>query len=385
MGTQAHICFFGLMNLPVLAPEFEEHGIGGEQVQHTLLGKALVRKGYQVSMVVGDYLQPDGAAWSSIRTYKAFRPDEGIPMVRFVYPRWTKIWAALKRADADIYYASSAGMHVGLIALFCRKYSRKLVYRVAHDNDCSPDAVRLLVKYGRDRFLYRLGLQRADAILAQSVQQQESLRDQYGVDSDLASMLVTEPAAEPRPGHQRDIDVLWVNNLRQFKRPDRLLELARALPHLSFHMVGGEEEGHGALYEETRRQANGLSNLTFHGRMPYSRVQAFYERAKVFVNTSDSEGFPNSFLQAWVRATPVISFFDPDRIIACHDLGSVPATTAQMASAIETLARNELKREAVGQRCREYMRLYYNNDLTLALYRSIFDRLAQARRQAIAA
>ena len=56
----ARICFVGLENLPVLAAEFEQRGVGGAQVQQTLLARALVRRGFPVSMVVGDYGQADG-------------------------------------------------------------------------------------------------------------------------------------------------------------------------------------------------------------------------------------------------------------------------------------------------------------------------------------
>jgi hypothetical protein len=97
------VCFTGLGNLPVLAPEYNHHGIGGEQVQQTLLAKALAARGYQVSMVVGDYGQSDAASWHCVTTYKAYRADAGLQVLRFVYPRWTATWAALMRADDDVY------------------------------------------------------------------------------------------------------------------------------------------------------------------------------------------------------------------------------------------------------------------------------------------
>jgi hypothetical protein len=69
--SQPSICFVGLENLPVLAREYGRFRIGGAQVQQTLLAKALVERGFRVSMVVGDYGQRDGESWQGISTYKA--------------------------------------------------------------------------------------------------------------------------------------------------------------------------------------------------------------------------------------------------------------------------------------------------------------------------
>ena len=227
------ICMVGLDNLPVLVPAYREHTIGGEPVQQTLLGRALVRRGHDVSMVVGDYGQTDGARWQAIRVFKAYRRDAGLPVLRFIHPRWTGLWSALKRADADLYYTSCAGMEVGLLALFCRRYRRRFVFRTASDTDC--DRSRLLVQHARDRWLYEQGLRRAGAILVQSVSQAKTLAQSYGLPSRVAGMLVEHPLSTAT----RDIDVLWVSNIRRLKRPDRLLEFAERLPHVKIHMVGG--------------------------------------------------------------------------------------------------------------------------------------------------
>src|SRR5687767_13223579 len=145
------ICLVGLDTLPVLARGFGQESIGGESVQQGLLASSLARRGYDVSVVVADYGQADGAEWDAIRTYKAYRLTAGLPVLRFIHPRWTGMWSALARADADIYYTSRAGMHVGLLALFCRRFDRRLVFRTASDSDCDPS--RLLIRFARDRWL----------------------------------------------------------------------------------------------------------------------------------------------------------------------------------------------------------------------------------------
>src|SRR5262249_16788356 len=172
------LCFVGLDNLPVLAPEYGQHTIGGESVQQTLLAKALARRGHDVSMVVSDCGQSDGAQWDSIRVFKAYRPEAGLPVLRFVHPRWTRLWAALERAAPDMYSTSWAGAQVGLMALFCRRFGKRFVFRAASDTDC--DKSRLLVRYARDRWLYAYGLRRAHAILVQTTAQAATLARSYG-------------------------------------------------------------------------------------------------------------------------------------------------------------------------------------------------------------
>src|ERR1043165_4143346 len=134
------ICFVGLSNLAVLAPEVDRSGASGEPRQHTLLATALARRGYRVSMIVADHGQPDGAMWEGVRTFKAFAPGAGLPVIRFVHPRWTGLVAALSRANADVYYTSCAGGVVGQIAMFCARHGKRFVFRAASDADCTAAA-----------------------------------------------------------------------------------------------------------------------------------------------------------------------------------------------------------------------------------------------------
>ena len=363
------ICLVGLDNLPVLVPEYREHTIGGETVQQTLLGRALARRGHDVSMVVGDYGQTDGARWQAIRVFKAYRRNAGLPVLRFIHPRWTGMWSALKRADADLYYTSCAGMQVGLIALFCRRYRRRFVFRTASDTDC--DRSRLLVQHARDRWLYGQGLRRADAILVQSVWQAKTLAQNYGLPSRVAGMLVDHPL----PTATRDIDVLWVSNIRRLKRPDRLLELAERLPHVKIHMVGGSLPGEESLYRHVKRAVAARTNVVFHDRLSYWDTNALYGRARVLVNTSDVEGFPNSYLQAWIRGVPVVTLIDPDGVIERERLGMVASFSDQIPGAIASLLDDPAAWKAVSDRCLSFMQREYGDDRVLAAYLETFEEV----------
>ncbi len=159
-----------------------------------------------------------------------------------------------------------------------------------------------------------------------------------------------------------------------FKRPELVVDLARRLPQLRFHIIGGDKPGHEALYEGVREAAKALPNVTFHGRVPYRDVNQYYDRAKVFVNTSESEGFPNSFLQAWQRGAPLVTFFDPDGIVRRLGLGSAVLDLDEMAVAVNDIATDESKWLAIGSRCRAFMREHYGDDTVLAAYESAIAR-----------
>ena len=365
------ICFVGTDNYPVLNPEYRNHYIGGESVQQTLLARAFVDLDYNVSMVVADLGQPDAELIDGIRVYKTFRPGAGIPVFRFIHPRFTSLWQALKRADAGIYYQSCASVATGFVAWFCRKHDRKLVFRVAHDSDLMPG--RQLIPYWRDKKIYEYGLRHADLVINQTRQQQELLRENYGREGHELNMVVQLP--EPHETYQRDIDVLWVNNLRPFKRPDLALELAEKLPGLRMVMIGGPCHGHEDLFEEIRQRAARISNLEFKGYVPYQEVNDYYARSRLFVNTSDSEGFPNSFLQSWVRGTPVISFFDPDGIIAQERLGSSPDGTEQMALEIQQLIRDHDRMAELSAHVAQYAHDHYVPNAVASRYQELIKHL----------
>lgn len=366
------ICLVGLMNLPVLAREYAHHGIGGMQVQQTLLGRQLAKRGFDVSMVVHDLGQPDGASWDGITTWRTFEPSAGIPVLRYVHPRWTSIWGALKRADADIYYVSGVGMMLGLVAMFARRYGRKFVYRLASTSDCHPDTIH--VRLWRDKQLYAYGLKRADLVLSQTSEQQRLMLRNYSRTSLVVPSLIDPPGLSPAFG-ERDIDVLWVGALRRVKRPLLLLDLARRLPHLKFAMAGGPYPEEAALFDQVKRDAAALPNVRFLGQVPYHDVGTLFERARLLAGTSEVEGVPNTYLQAWGHGAPVVAYLDPEHLIANGGRGRVVRSQDEMADAVTQLLANPGDWAKVSARCREFAVTRADENTRVQLYVDALRRL----------
>jgi glycosyltransferase involved in cell wall biosynthesis len=75
-------------------------------------------------------------------------------------------------------------------------------------------------------------------------------------------------------------------------------------------------------FQAIKTKAIAIDNLDFSGYIPYDEIQHYFDMAKVFVNTSFSEGFPNTFLQAAIAKTPLLSLhINPDNFIDKYNCG----------------------------------------------------------------
>jgi glycosyltransferase involved in cell wall biosynthesis len=353
----------------VLNPSAGALSSGGEAVQHSLLAREFANQGWSVGAVCLDFGQPEDEIIDGVRVLKTYRRDSGLPGLRFIYPKLYKDWVALRKADADIYYQSCAGYMTGVVAAFAKHYRRKMVFRVAHDTDCIPG--EQLITNSRDRWLYEYGLRSADLISVQSEVQADALQKNYGLTSVGVKMIV-EPPKEEVPG-EKDIDVLWVNNFRGFKRPDIVVDIARQMPDVRFTMIGGSMQGFEKLFEKVKAGARDLPNLDFVGPVPYSAVNSYFSRAKLFLNTSDSEGFPNSYLQAWIRGVPVVSYFDPDGLITSLGIGTKVASQSEFCAPIEALLKSPQRINEIGVRAREYANGNYSPPAIVQHYQTLFE------------
>jgi glycosyltransferase involved in cell wall biosynthesis len=107
-------------------------------------------------------------------------------------------------------------------------------------------------------------------------------------------------------------------------------------------------------YRSIRNAAGAIANLTCTGAVPYDEVGTLFSRARLFLNTSQIEGFPNTFLQAWVRGVPVVAFFDPDGLIRQRQLGHTATDLEDMVAAIRRLLGDDAERTRIGERARAY-------------------------------
>lgn len=263
--------------------------------------------------------------------------------------------ARLKALKPAVIYNRDAGAYTWACARAARACGAKLVLHLAHDKDVTP----MQKPYPRnflkriDKALLEKGLVQADHIIAQTPLQAELLERHYGRKVDLVLPNAQPVPDLPDPGLRADPPlVLWVANFKAFKQPELFLELARRLEGTGaqFVMVGQAKDD----YAELLRQIAAQPNITHLGALPQGAVLDLMARAAIFVNTSTAEGFPNTFLQAWMRAVPVVSLnADPgDALI--KGMGYRSGSLEAMERDIARLLDDPALRAEIGTRARAY-------------------------------
>lgn len=374
------ICFVAPDIYPVLSREASATTAGGAEVQQAFLSRGLRDLGFRITVVtnvpdVNIEFDLDG-----LRIVPILRHGKEIPVIRNVHPRLTSVWVSLRKAKADIYYQRCAGPNTFVTGLFSKYKKCKFVYSGASDPDFDRDQLwRKFPGRGgwRDRKLYEYGLRLADGIVAQHRGQVQACRNWYRRDA------VEIPNCYAPPATARSDStgvVLWVATVKSLKRPELFLELARRLPKLRFRMVGGPGPGAEAeVFSKIEKAAATLPNVEFVGFVPFVDVEAHFDAARVFVNTSDYEGFPNTFLQSWARGVPTVSFFDCGAREGGCPVGYIANDIDDMANTIDLLSEDDGLWAQEGHRAKQYFEANHSVDIAVKKYMQLFDQVLSQR------
>ncbi|MFO1207014.1 MAG: glycosyltransferase family 4 protein [Burkholderiales bacterium] len=360
------ICFVAPAAYPILARDREIALVGGAEVQQCTLAREFARRGWRVSMTCMDFGQPDGIEIDGVTVHRMHAPQAGLPVLRFVHPRLTSLWSAMSRADADVYYQRAVGPATGFVAAFAAAHGRLSIYSGASDPDFEPALPSL--RYARDRVICRWGLRHVGAIVTQTPRQQRACLEAYGRESTvIPSCYAHQGAAADKNG-----PVLWVGALAERKRPDLLVELARLVPERRFKLIGG---GDPRSEHRLRALGAGLRNLEIVGFVPHADIERHFDGASVLVNTSPAEGFPNTFLQAWSRGMPTLSFFDAEASHEGQAVGLRAADLPSMAAGLRKLLQSPGSEwDEQGARCRRYLAANHRVEVVVSAYEALFAR-----------
>ncbi len=309
------ICFISLHAYPLFNPKCEAT-FGGAEVKLYQLSKEIAKdRRYETFFIVGNFGQNKKEVIDSVEIYRS----RSLKKMKFNYVfgffRQLKFFIDLIRINADVYIQSAAGMETGVINFFSKFFKRKFLYMTSSDTNVDG-------RYRKNNPLagifYEYGLRNCDMVITQNEEHKKLLKEKFGKDSIVVKNMFA--ISKNMLGLDDREHTLWVGTSRWLKQPEFFLEIAKSIPEEKFLMIMPKSDV--GLWNEIFVKANGISNLRFMEKVPFHEINKYFRKAKLFINSSIYEGFPNTFVQSAINGTPIVSLnVNPDNFLNEHNCG----------------------------------------------------------------
>jgi glycosyltransferase involved in cell wall biosynthesis len=346
---------------------------GGVEIQTFFLGTILNRSGWQVV-----YLSP------SIRGYRGWQKSDDVPDI-FWYPNAAAPWEidrrlvsrALTAISPSLVYmrGRSALQESGVVSRWCRTHRIPVRFGLSSDSDLERfSRTRALWKSNRPLWRkigvtpYRLWsdhrlratIKSADMLIVQNQEQETAGK---ALNTNLQLIPSIHPEVNDVVRKTEPPTVVWIANLRPGKQAHLFIKLATACRDLKvrFIMILGQTRKAKDL-EPLWNSADKLDNLIPKGSVSRQEVEEILAGAVCLVNTSvpHLEGFPNTFIQSWLRETPVVSLeTDPGGILETQKIGFCSHEFDALVRDVRTLVKNPSLQQEMGRRARQVAERYH--------------------------
>ena len=168
--------------------------------------------------------------------------------------------------------------------------------------------------------------------------------------------------------------VLWIGRISRSKRLEWLLDAAEQCSELQFDVVGSPNTSDVYVVDLLKR-AEIIPNITVHGRVSATELDRIYGSTRVLCCTSQLEGFPTSFLEAWSRGIPVVTTFDPDGIVARQGIGVVIGSIDELSAHLRRIMSDSTLHSTLGTAARRYFDENHTNAIVTRRFREQFEQL----------
>jgi glycosyltransferase involved in cell wall biosynthesis len=328
---------------------------GGGELQVALLAKALTLKGHEVVIIAPgaseSFVTPEGVKLISVPDW-----DKGLKGIRLFLYRIPRLKKILLEQNADYYYVRMrAYMH--LMPFWASKKTKgKFIIATACDLDVVNHFSKFKYEY-RPRFnlfrfltvdlpndlVYNYLLKKADYVILQHSGQKINLNSAKGKIAIFPNIFdFSNNKGLKNTGSEYFIHVGTLNIL---KGSQNLYDLINALDkNVSIVIVGQPTDKKSEnLYKKLQK----LGNVVLKGRLNHQDTIELIANAKALINTSNFEGFPNIFLEAWANGVPVISLnVNPGNVFYQRNMGIYcDGDLKKMKKAIELFKKDSFQKD----------------------------------------
>lgn len=353
-----------------LVAELPQVHKGGAETQCYMIAQGLSRRGHNIHYVL---LDEPGNCGEDIVIHRVRNPLRNVRYLKTVSA--FDFLLKMREADCDVYLQTCAGSKTGLVGHFCKQKRKPFIYRAATDWDADLTFTRgkgWTTFHWLGKKLYRYGLKNADVIVCNSKRMTVLFRDtsnKFGTMSDVRYIPNGQPIPDETFEDKKDEPpfVLWAARLVSYKHPELYVRLAESLPASRFVMAGK-----GSFTSPSDLPPN----LEYLGFVSEDEKMRLFEKAAIFVSTSEIEGFPNTLIEAGMYSVPYVARFDPDGAIEKNRLGMTYHDIKGLRESVETLLHDEKLRREMSRNIRRYVEENHKIEKTVSLYEKLFEELA---------
>jgi glycosyltransferase involved in cell wall biosynthesis len=370
-----NVCLVSLYAYKLFHPDNEKAPTySGSEVQQFILGKELsADKNFNVSFMVGDFKigQPDfekiNFQKGAVNLYKTVKCMQRNFLIDGLADYW-KLYQAMKKTNADVYIIRGGGSLAGKIAWLAKIIVKKrFIYSSAHDRDSDGSFLRNHPWYIGKSYLYALN--KADAVVCQHEGQLNAFSNNFHVSAQIIKTMYSIDKTLPEQ-NQRQF-VLWVGRLVPWKNPEFFMHLAEQFGNTQFLMITNSD-----VTDFAKKFAT-LKNVTILANVPLEKMDYYFSRAIAFVNTSNEEGFPNTFVQAAKNRVPIISFrVNPEEMLEKFGIGrSSHGNFQEMSTNLKEILENKQLWHTMSKNAHLYALEQHDTGRVIVQYKHLFQKV----------
>jgi glycosyltransferase involved in cell wall biosynthesis len=304
---------------------------------------------------------------------------------RVAWLNYRELHRAMEESEADIFYQRVRHPYTGLTAMTARRLGKPMIFAAASRADVYREKdLRWSSHAGNPldvllhpvgQYFGNQGILNADAVILQTEEQRRLLWEQYRRNGVVIPNHIVI-GGETQPAKRDPPEVLWISNVKPFKRPELFIDLARRCADLnvSFVMIG--DCSNDGILKTLQRAEKEIAHFAYLGPLHPQEAEKRIAAAALLVNTSEFEGFPNAFQQAWAHGVPTFSLgVDPDGVIAREGLGGCLKSLDELERAVRGILYDKEALSSVSARAKDFARRTYDLKNLLPRYLELFEGL----------
>ena len=345
--------------------------VGGAQKQAYLLSTSLAQdKNFNVHFLVADFGQEKLEKIKNVTIWKSFNFSD------ILFKRVLNLLSILKKINAEYFIFRSADIGVALAVFYVKNILRKkAIYMIASDIETSKTEQRKhssLATVNAMQYVYN----KSDMVIAQTKKQLLNLQKNRNrlPDAIIKNIYLSIPNNNTNINKKNTI--LWVGRITKNKKPELFIELAKKYPNENFIMIAPIVLEHKSYGNNIQTEVKKIRNITLFNYIKPNEINKFYKEAKIYVLSSEFEGFSNTMAEAMINDCSILSYnVNPDNILENYKCGLCANNDLDLFfSQFDTLLNNFELRKTFGQNGRNYIKKEHDKNKIINTFKSLFDK-----------